>query len=276
MRKISFSITGLLVFFLMSAPAWADVSGHLAKGFDFCGEKVQLNRDEVYQAVDQSLALLSESKSRVFLALKRSGRFLPIVEDALKKAGLPADLKYIPFAITGFDPNYSSGGRGMWRLKETEARALGLRIDKDVDQRLDPAASSAAAARRLSDLRNAHGFWTTAMAAFLIGEDAMRAAVSEAGGLRDYYGIYLPGGADVLPSMVLAGKLVFGNPAAFGYRPDESRLWPAYSGKRAATPAETSARALASQYGLDYKSFRDLNPHLVSGHVPAGVTINLP
>ncbi len=276
MRKITFLISFIAMSLALSMAARADVSGHLAKGFDFCGEKVQLNRDEVYQAVDQSLTLLSESKSRVFLALKRSGRFLSIVEDALKKAGLPPDLKYIPFAVTGFDPNYASGGRGLWRLRETEARALGLRIDKDVDQRLDPAASSAAAARRLSDLRNAHGSWTTAMAAFLIGDDAMRVAVSEAGGLHDYYDIYLPGGADVLPSMVLAGKLVFGNPAAFGYRPDESRLWPAYSGKRAATAAETSARALASQYGLDYKSFRDLNPHLISGHVPAGVTINLP
>jgi hypothetical protein len=276
MRKIPFFFIAVLLSLFINTAAWADTSAHLSRGLNFCGEEVQLQQNDVYQAVDQNLVLLSESKSRVWLALKRSGRFLPVVEAELKRAGVPADLQYIPFAITGFDPIYSGGGgRGLWRLRESDARALGLRIDKDVDQRLDPTASSAAAARRLAALKNAYGSWTTAMAAYLIGDDAMREAVSAAGGESNYYKIYLPGGEDNLPSMVLAGKIVFSNPAAFGYRADSSRLWPPYS-KRATVDAETSARALAAQYNMDYKSFRDLNPHLISGQVPAGISINLP
>lgn len=271
MRTITF-LAGLLLAVIVSPAAWAEVPGSL----NFCGERVELNRDEVYQAVDQNLVLLSESKSRVWLSLKRSGRYLALVETELKKAGLPDDLKYIPFSLTGFDPNYNSGGRGIWRLRESEARALGLRVDRDIDQRLDPAASSAAAARRLAALENVYGNWTTAMAAFLIGDDRMREAVSAAGGERNYYDIYLPGGAENLPTMILAGKIVFSNPAAFGYRVSAGSLWPASSGKRAAVQAVGHARDLAAQYGLDYKSFRDLNPHLISGEVPAGTSINLP
>jgi hypothetical protein len=40
------------------------------------------------------------------------------------------------------------------------------------------------------------------------------------------------------------------------------------------TPAPTTIKALADQYGRDYKTFRDMNPHLLGSAVPAGVTIN--
>ncbi|UQZ87979.1 hypothetical protein C4J81_01600 [Deltaproteobacteria bacterium Smac51] len=276
MRKISWLLTALLLSLALSATAGADPSRHLTKSLNFCGEPVQLDRNDVYQAVDQNLVLLSEAQSRVWLSLKRAGRFLPVVENELRRAGLPNDLKYIPYSITSFAPEYNSGGRGIWRLRETDARALGLRVDKDVDQRLDPVASTAAAVKRLSGLKNSYGSWTTAMAAYMIGDEAMQKAVSEAGGERDYYKIYLPDGQDNLPSMVLAGKIVFSNPAAFGYHVDSSRLWPAFSGKQATVEQATTARALAAKYGKDYKSFRDINPHLISGTVPAGVTINVP
>ncbi len=84
MRKLAFLIVGV-AFFSLSAAARADVSGQLARGLSFCGEEVPLNRNEVYQAVDQNLVLLSEAQSRVWLALKRSGRFLPTVEQALAR-----------------------------------------------------------------------------------------------------------------------------------------------------------------------------------------------
>jgi hypothetical protein len=104
----------------------------------------------------------------------------------------------------------------------------------------------------------------------------MREAVVAAGGQRDYYAIYLPGGAENLPTMVLAGKIVFSDPAAFGYRADKNRQWRVYSGIRATVDSPTTARELAKQFKMDYKSFRDLNPHLISGEVPAGISINLP
>jgi hypothetical protein len=48
------------------------------------------------------------------------------------------------------------------------------------------------------------------------------------------------------------------------------------STRREAVKQATTIRDLAAKYGKDYKTFRDMNPHLLSGAVPAGVTVNIP
>jgi membrane-bound lytic murein transglycosylase D len=264
----------LLPFALAGAPAGANSAGGALRGLSFCGEPVPINRVEVFKAVDQNLVLLTEARSRVWLTLRRSPRFLPLVEKTLAKANVPADLKYLPLAVTHLSPTYNSVGRGLWRLREAEARALGLRVDSSVDERLDPVAATAAAARRLTDLKNAYGSWTSAVAAHLMGEQVFQRAAAEAGGETNFYKLYFQEGQDQLPMAVLAGKILFRDPSAFGYAQDSARAWPPWPGKRTVVPAPTDIRALAGQYGRDYKSFRDMNPHLLSGSVPAGVTIN--
>lgn len=261
---------------LLSATAGADVSRHLGRGVSFCGESVPLNRPEVYQSVDQNLLLLAEGKSRVWLTLRRAGRYKGVIEAELKKAGVPADLIYIPMAVTSLAPEYSQGGRGIWRFKEDEAKALGLRIDKNVDERLDPAASTAAAAKRLSQLKSAYGSWTAAMAAHLTGEKLVSQAVAEAGGERDFWKLYLPDGQDLLPATVIAGKILFQDPGAFGYNQSADRSWAPMPAQRAEVKENTTARAIAARYKKDYKSFRDANPHLLTGLVPAGTVVNVP
>lgn len=275
LKKISLTLA-LLLAFVPAATAPADRSGQMARGLRFCNEPAPLNQAEVYQAVDQNLILLAEAKSRVWLTLRRAARYMPVIEAELKRASVPDDLKYIPMSVTSLAPDYNSVGRGIWRLREAEARALGLRVDKDVDERLDPAASTAAAAKRLSQLKSTFGSWTMAMAAHLLGEAVIQKAIDEAGGERNYYKIYLPDGLDQMPATVLAGKILFQDPGVFGYHQNSSRSWPVMSTKREAVRQTTSIRDLAKKYGKDYKTFRDMNPHLLSGTVPAGVTINIP
>ena len=264
----------LLPFILSGAPALADSAGGLVRSLNFCGEPVPLNQADVFKSVDQNLLLLTEARSRIWLTLRRSPRFLPPLEKALAQAKVPADLKYLPLAVTHLSPTYNNVGRGLWRLREAEAKALGLRVDAAVDERLDPAASTAAAARRLTELKNRYGSWTSAMAAHLIGEPAFQRAVDEAGGETNFYKLYFQDGLDQLPAAVLAGKILFRDPAAFGYAQEPARAWPAWPGQRAKVPASTTIRALADQHGRDYKTFRDMNPHILGSAVPAGVTIN--
>ena len=259
---------------LTAAPAWADSARVALSGLDFCGEPVPLNQGEVFKAVDQNLVLLTEARSRIWLTLRRSPRFLPLVEKALAQAHVPADLKYLPLAVTHLSPLYNNIGRGLWRLREAEARALGLRVDAAVDERLDPTTSTAAAIRRLLELKTIYGSWTSALAAHLLGEPAFQRAAAEAGGETNFYKLYFQDGQDQLPMSVLAGKILFRDPAAFGYAQDPAKAWPAWPGRRSVVPAPTTLKALADQHGLDYKSFRDMNPHILGHAVPAGVTVN--
>jgi len=264
----------VFIFILPLALTGAGLPGGPLRAFDFCGEPVPLNQVEVFKALDQQLVLLTEARSRIWLTLRRSPRFLPLVEKALAQAGVPADLKYLPLAVTHLSPAYNNLGRGLWRLREAEARALGLRVDAAVDERLDPTAATLAAAKRLTELKKTYGSWTSALAAHLLGETAFQRAVDEAGGETNFYKLYFQDGQEQLPMTVLAGKILFQDPAAFGYVQEPARAWPAWPGKRAMTTAQTTIKALADQYGRDYKSFRDMNPHLLGSAVPAGVAVN--
>ncbi|MGL4208423.1 MAG: transglycosylase SLT domain-containing protein [Candidatus Adiutrix sp.] len=247
---------------------------HLARGLSFCGEKVPLDNTAVFQPIDQNLVLLAGARSRIWLSLKRSDRFLPLIENALAKAKMPDDLKYIAFVTTGLDPHFNSGGRGLWRLKEKPAKALGLRIDKTVDERLDPVLATNAALRHLVSFKKIYGSWTSAAAAFLIGDEVYEKAIKEAGGEKDFYKLYFPGKEDNLMAIVLAGKIVLANPQDFGY--DQKSAWSLFPSKRVKITTTTNARALAATYKVNYKSFRDMNPHLLTAAVPQGIFINVP
>ncbi|MDR3038292.1 MAG: hypothetical protein LBV21_03225, partial [Candidatus Adiutrix sp.] len=77
-----FSYLALVILFPVlsraGALAAADYAGSLTRGLEFCGEPVPLNQAEVFKAVDQNLILLAEARSRIWLTLRRSTRFLPL------------------------------------------------------------------------------------------------------------------------------------------------------------------------------------------------------
>ncbi|MDR2197952.1 MAG: transglycosylase SLT domain-containing protein [Deltaproteobacteria bacterium] len=243
-------------------------------GLTFAGEAVPLGRVDVHESLDQELLLLSEAKARVWLTLRRSGRYLPVIEKALDGAEVSRDFKYLPMALSNLDPLYRSGQRrGLWRLSEGEAASMGLSVNKLVDQRLDPEASSAAAAIRLKTLRTGYGSWTMALAAFL-DEDALAAAVLEAGGGKDYYLLYVPETLDKAVSQVIAGKILYSDPGVYGYGP--SKPWPVLSRSVVRLDAASDMYELAQRYGTDYKTFRDMNPHILTDAAPAGSSIHVP
>jgi hypothetical protein len=258
---------------LMIALSAAEAEAQIL-GLAFCGEAVPLNRTEVHEIVDQELLLLSEAKARVWLTLRRSARHLPVIDRALKEASVPSDFRFLPMALANLDPQFRSGNRrGLWRLTEAEAAGSGLVVDKSLDERLDPIASSAAAAARLAALKAAYGSWTLAAAAF-IDQGAVNAALAEAEGERDYYRLYLPEALEKTMAQVLAGKVLYSSPELYGYTP--ARSWPVLASRRTRLEAPASLRELAAKSKLDYKTFRSMNPHLIADPAPAGAWLNIP
>jgi hypothetical protein len=268
---LALALAALLAAF---APSPALAAGYFGSGVSFAGEPVPLSQPEIHESLDQELLLISEARARVFLALRRSPRTLPLVEAALRSQGVPEDFKYLPLAMTSLDNLYRNNGRrGIWRLGESEAGSMGLSVNRSVDQRLDPVASSEAAAVRLKALHGSWGSWTAALAAFLDGS-GLAAAASESGGVRDYYRLYVPDSLDKAVCQVLAGKILFSDPSVYGYRP--SRAWPKLAGSRSALAEGGNMRELARRHGTDYKTFRDMNPHILGDSVPAGTAVFLP
>jgi hypothetical protein len=275
-RLLILWLVGILVipsFFISFSVVAIQAAGISSGSLNFAGEAVPLSQKDIYENLDQELLLLSEARSRVYLSLRRQSRTLPIVEKALKAQGVPDDFKYYPLTLTGLDPRYRSGAlRGIWRLSERFAQAIGLKVNKEVDERLDPTLSSEAVAKHLKDIYSRYGSWTLAMAA-LVDESAVAGAIQESGGIKNFYQLYLPETLEKTVYQVLAGKLVFSDPKSYGYSPSKS--WPVIAKSREISQGG-SLRELAQKYKLDYKSFRDLNPHVLTDKVPNGTYLNLP
>ncbi len=87
--------------------------------------------------------------------LKRFQIYHPMVDATLEQYNLPYDIRYLPFVESSYNPaTYSrAGAAGMWQIMPATARNLGLELNAAIDERLDPEASTHAAARYLVDAR---------------------------------------------------------------------------------------------------------------------------
>ena len=90
----------------------------------------------------------------------------------LISAGVPIDLLNMIVVECGFNNELKSamGAVGMWQFMKATARAYGLKVEKNLDQRKDPKLATSAAGRYLSDLYNRYDDWTLAIAAYNAGE----------------------------------------------------------------------------------------------------------
>jgi membrane-bound lytic murein transglycosylase D len=91
----------------------------------------------------------------------------------------PEDLVYLALAESAMNPRIVShaGAAGLWQFMPKAGEAYGLRVDKHVDERLDPHRSTEAAVRFLKDLHSRFGRWELAMAAYNMGHGGLLTSI---------------------------------------------------------------------------------------------------
>ncbi len=204
----------------------------------------------------------------MLLWLKRSRRYFPIIEAALKENGLPDDLKYLAVAESALRPHVGSprGAVGFWQFMPETARRFGLRVDRSMDDRRSIIKSTAAAVRYLATLYEDLEGWALAAAAFNMGEEGLKAEIL-AQGLTDYYRLYLPLETQRYLFRVVSVKLIFQSPERYGFLLGENDYYPPLSFEPidVECPEETPLTVVAQAAGTDFKRLKDLNPE-IRGH----------
>ena len=112
--------------------------------------------------------------------LRRREQYIQPIEDALRARNLPVELGYLVWIESGYDIKALSpvGARGLWQLMPATAREYGLKVDpgRRLDERVDPAKSSRAAADYLSFLMRMFGSqrYLLAIASYNTGQNRVQ------------------------------------------------------------------------------------------------------
>lgn len=245
------------------------VSSRTTVNFDF-------DRREVELYVDRFQSDLRGFYGR---ALERSGRYVPFMEQILKREGIPPELVYLPLIESGFQTGAVSpaGAVGPWQFMRHTGRRYGLRIDGYVDERRDPVKSTEAAARYLRDLYDMFNDWHLSLAAYNTGEGNIL-RILERRGATDYWemrrrGDIVPETREYVPRF-LAALQIARSPETYGFpRPESEPL--SFDWVRVNRPL--SLDKVAQLCGSSKDTIRELNPALTRGVIPHnGYTVRLP
>lgn len=202
----------------------------------------------------------------------RSGRYLAMAREVFRSRGLPEDLVFTAMIESGFKPDAVSrvGAKGMWQFMAGTARRYGLRVDRWVDERLDPEKSTVAAAAYLHDLYEMFGSWSLAQAAYNAGELKVARAIQKTGS-RDFWTLaqsrHLKRETKDFVPQIHAATMIGRDPERYGFDFDD--LEPLVV-ETILVPPSTDLRRLASNAGLSVDTVRALNPTLVRGVTPPG------
>ena len=207
-------------------------------------------------------------------ALKRSGRYLPLMRGILREEGLPEDLVYMAMIESAFKANAHSRARahGFWQFIDGTAKRYGLRWNRYYDERSDPEKSTRAAARYLKDLYEMFGDWYLAMAAYSAGEGKVLKGLQRLGA-QDYWqlssGSFLRRETREYVPFVLAAALVSKDPSSYGFDvvPDPPLRFEVVSVPRPVDLARVAEAVAATLFDL-----QTLNSELKTRVTPQGVS----
>jgi len=258
---------------LCAATAGAVPLHDFPRELSLCGERVPLERQDVWEMMDQTFISSVYNVPQVILWIKRAHRYFPYVEKRLRQRKMPDDLKYVVVVESSLRTYALSSAKavGPWQFMEGTAKKYGLRVDKWIDERLNFERSTEAALDYLKDLHDLFQSWTLAMAAYNCGENRLGKSRDHQGS-RSFYDTDLPLETEAYIFRILSAKVILSRPEAYGYSvPVERRYRPfVHDEVEVRLPAEVPVKTLARAAGTTFKEIKEMNPEIRQDSLPAG------
>lgn len=216
-------------------------------------------RDDARREIQQDVDALTASTRHHQIKAERAKTYFPIIEKIFREEGVPDDFKYLVLQESALisDAVSSSNAVGFWQFKDFTAMEMGLRVDREIDERMNIVASTRAAARYLIKNNQFFDNWIYALQAYQMGAGGVMKSVSDtqAGAKR----MEITGKTYWYVKKFLAHKI-------------------AYEGSVRGTPKEqvvafenrghNTLKKLAQDTKVDEEALRELNKWTRSGVIP--------
>ncbi|MBW1670907.1 MAG: LysM peptidoglycan-binding domain-containing protein [Deltaproteobacteria bacterium] len=233
--------------------------------------------------VKQEIKKFQGNEKKFFIeSYKRSGKYRDKIVNALKEAGLPEDLSWLPLIESGFKVKALSSARalGLWQFIPSTGYKFGLNRDTWIDERLDPAKATAAAISYLEELHQIFGDWTTVLAAYNCGEGRVLRKIrsQKINYLDNFWDLYekLPRETARYVPRFLATLYIIKDPEKYGITLGEPDKPIPY--EDVTIDKQVNLKTLAKNLDIPAKDLAALNPELrydVTPGIPYAIKIPL-
>ncbi len=217
--------------------------------------------------VERALSLYKGRDRQFFLdAYRRSGKYRPAIVSALKEAGLPEELSWLPLIESGFKIRALSRARalGLWQFVASTGYKFGLTRDHWVDERMDPERSTQAAIAYLKELHQIFGDWATVLAAYNCGEGRVLRCIrrQRINYLDNFWDLYerLPIETVFYVPKFMAVLHILNDPKAHGF--DLAPVDQEIETDTVTFDKQVHLKAVSKHLRVPYKLLQDLNPAL--------------
>ncbi|HLT74482.1 MAG TPA: transglycosylase SLT domain-containing protein [Ohtaekwangia sp.] len=224
----SISDDGVLLPASYPEDAWSAtpaVSFDIPENITFAGARVPLDIPDVRERLDKELQINTYLHSNTIFLIKRAHRWLPQMQEILRKHDIPDDFKYLPLIESNLMNVVSpKDAVGFWQILDSSGSELGLEINKFVDERYDPLKATEAACKYLRKAYEKFGDWALVAASYNRGMSGLQRALDNQK-VNSYYDLYLNDETSRYVFRIIAIKEIIENPRKYGFRVNPAHLY---------------------------------------------------
>lgn len=228
----------------------------------FCGETIDLDREDMYERFDRELTSLIYGHGTTLLMLKRANKYFPEMASILKANGIHEDFLYLACIESSLNHRALSpaNAAGFWQFIPASAKDYGLEVSDEVDERYNLEKATAAACKYFKNSYRKYQDWPTVMASFNGGVGRISREL-EKQMQSTSFDLYLTEETSRYVFRIMALAEIFRNPAKYGFllNPDQFYL-PAEYDIVIVDSAVEDWPAWAAEYGISYAQLREENP----------------
>ncbi len=228
----------------------------------FAGDTVRFDRADLRERMDRELIAFCYSHTNSTLMIKRANRYFPQIEPLLKATAVPDDLKYLMVIESNVDPKAvsSSGAAGFWQFMKETGKSFGLVVNTEVDERYNTEKATLAACRYLKQAYAKYHDWLTAAASYNAGQGNISQRLTDQH-QKSAMDLWLVEETSRYMFRILAAKMYFENPSAFGFTFSCEDLYPNIPPRE---EVEVSGpiddlTVFAEKYGVTYADLKRAN-----------------